>query len=178
MTNVELVLPVAVYGLNAGQIPLDLVGQISAIWAQAGIRVINADSDHISTQDWPMVYTPETLKTSMQKLAPAVWDKATVTHGPFPVCIIFCSWFGRPNGLSCFNSDIHVSFIRDQQEIGRRPLRRVSSHEFGHRLLGGEEDHLDDPDNLMSEGHLGTTLTDSQISIARSWASVWLAANP
>ena len=62
------------------------------------------------------------------------------------------------NGFNVSGTNVVV--VRDHQDPGSPPLLRVAAHEIGHILLG--TDHPEDPDNLMSSGHVGTTLTTLQ----------------
>ena len=57
-------------------------------------------------------------------------------------------------------SETNVVVVRDHQDPGSPPLPRVAAHEIGHVLLG--PDHPKDPDNLMSSGKVGTSLTKLQ----------------
>jgi len=174
----ELVVPVTIYELNAAHLPVDILSKINAIWSQAGIQFRTVETGHIRTSHWPMVATEATLRQSMENLVGMIWNTATsAAHGPVAACLIFASWSGSPNGQSHFSDDLHVSYVRHTQEPDSPPLARVTSHELGHRFLGGNEAHVADPDNLMSEGQNGTKLSDSQVKTAREWSANWLANN-
>ena len=169
----NLTVPIALYSLNNSEVPSDLIQRMTAIWKQANIQLERGGGGSLNDSIWPTFHLNNSiLDSAMRRLVRPIWAKASKDQpGAFAVCVVIAPWNLNPNGRSYLSPNRleTVCFIRDHTEHGI-PLGRVASHEFGHALLGGDEAHVSDPKNLMSEGQQGTALTEEQKAQARSWA--------
>jgi hypothetical protein len=131
--------------------------RMRAIWEEAGIDLVIETIDHIEAPEEVLV---DLANGDTASFLASARSGAIAVPGPATINGFYVADIGSANGMTPFRT--RLFFVSDDPSV---PDERVSSHEVGHIL--GLQHVLEDSGRLMFSGTDGTTLTETEATVAR-----------
>jgi hypothetical protein len=134
-----------------------IADRMRAIWEEAGIELVIETIARIEAPEEVLV---DLANGDTASFLASARSGAIAIPGPGTINGFYVADIGSANGMTPFRT--RLFFVSDDPSV---PDERVSSHEVGHIL--GLHHVLEDPGRLMFSGTEGTTLTETEATVAR-----------